>query len=282
MKPHNVFMTSQGSLKIGDFGLATSLARGKVTSRVGTPSYIAPEVLQYDGYGPPVDVWGVGCLAFEMMTLDFLYDRKGMLASDVQRKPIYSKELPPTYNPRLRDIVSTLLSADPSSRPTAANSLKIVEELIQKLGGATACYMHLQEQASGGSTGRGVSSSSMTSSWQRKTPSRVHAYVLCCEVALLQLVLAVWRTLSACICVQINHAARMRAFKSRSTLSHTTTYPHRRWQQQHRRCGKKMLSLTKPSLLPLAAGVILGCSVSYRSVLPLVLVLVLVLMLGWY
>jgi len=35
------------------------------------------KVLQYDGYGPPVDVWGVGCLAFEMMTLDFLHERKG-------------------------------------------------------------------------------------------------------------------------------------------------------------------------------------------------------------
>jgi serine/threonine protein kinase len=46
IKPHNVFMTSQGDLKLGDFGLATALARGKITSRVGTPSYIAPEVLQ--------------------------------------------------------------------------------------------------------------------------------------------------------------------------------------------------------------------------------------------
>jgi len=134
MKPHNVFITAKCNLKIGDFGLAKSLERSKATSRVGTPAYIAPEVLQYDvslpsracfmfgmfllfsylipralvrantlssfareikdaqgvghhlmstspvanhqGYGPPVDVWGVGCLAFEMMTLDMLCERQ--------------------------------------------------------------------------------------------------------------------------------------------------------------------------------------------------------------
>jgi serine/threonine protein kinase len=48
MKPHNVFITSKCNLKIGDFGLAKSLERSKATSRVGTPAYIAPEVLQYD------------------------------------------------------------------------------------------------------------------------------------------------------------------------------------------------------------------------------------------
>ncbi len=51
IKPHNVFMTSAGNLKLGDFGLATALARGKIRSRVGTPSYIAPEVLQTVGHG---------------------------------------------------------------------------------------------------------------------------------------------------------------------------------------------------------------------------------------
>eukprot|EP00291_Cryptomonas_curvata_P024345 CAMPEP_0172173332 /NCGR_PEP_ID=MMETSP1050-20130122/12989_1 /TAXON_ID=233186 /ORGANISM="Cryptomonas curvata, Strain CCAP979/52" /LENGTH=139 /DNA_ID=CAMNT_0012845063 /DNA_START=482 /DNA_END=897 /DNA_ORIENTATION=+ len=71
IKPHNVFMTSQGDLKLGDFGLATALARGKITSRVGTPSYIAPEVLQTDAYGR----------AMEMMTLQFLFERQGMLAA---------------------------------------------------------------------------------------------------------------------------------------------------------------------------------------------------------
>ena len=144
MKPHNVFITTHADLKIGDFGLATSLARKKVTSRVGTPSYIAPEVLQYDGYGEPVDLWGVGCLAYEMMTLDFLFERQGMLASgthmhthththtrlqahthththtlDVQRRRIKAEQLPLKYLAPLREMVAVMLLPDPATRPPA-------------------------------------------------------------------------------------------------------------------------------------------------------------------
>jgi serine/threonine protein kinase len=155
MKPHNVFISRQSNLKIGDFGLAKMLAKGKATSRVGTPAYIAPEVLQYDGYGPSVDVWGVGCLAYEMMSLDFLSERKGMLASEVQRQRVRQRDLPAAYNAGLRDVVASLLLADPAARPTAASTLQKIEEMTKHLGGAPAAYMDLQEQAAKASWGAG-------------------------------------------------------------------------------------------------------------------------------
>lgn len=48
LKPQNVFMQDDNNLKIGDFGLAQTIERGKRTSHVGTPCYMAPEVLQND------------------------------------------------------------------------------------------------------------------------------------------------------------------------------------------------------------------------------------------
>ena len=52
-------------------------------SKVGTPSYLAPEVLQNEEYGPAVDVWGAGCILLEMLTLDFLWERRGLLSVQV-------------------------------------------------------------------------------------------------------------------------------------------------------------------------------------------------------
>jgi serine/threonine protein kinase len=77
-----------GSIKIGDFGLASSLKRDKQTSKVGTPCYLSPEVLQNDTYGPAVDVWGAGCIVLEMMTFNFLWERRGMLSVQVLSQPV--------------------------------------------------------------------------------------------------------------------------------------------------------------------------------------------------
>ena len=82
MKPANCFIAPRATgedLKIGDFGLSVALEGGKKRSRVGTPSYLAPEVLQMDAYGDAVDVWGLGCIAVEMMTMEPLSQRPAML-----------------------------------------------------------------------------------------------------------------------------------------------------------------------------------------------------------
>ena len=48
---------------------------------------------------------------------------QGMLASDVQRKPVRSDQFPPSYNDGLRNVVSAMLQANPQARPTASISL---------------------------------------------------------------------------------------------------------------------------------------------------------------
>lgn len=75
MKAANVLITKTGVLKLADFGLARAISISKAgqqnryTNRVVTLWYRPPELLLGDrNYGPPVDMWGAGCIMAEMWT----------------------------------------------------------------------------------------------------------------------------------------------------------------------------------------------------------------------
>lgn len=75
MKAANVLITKHGVLKLADFGLARAFSipkndvKNRYTNRVVTLWYRPPELLLGDrNYGPPVDMWGAGCIMAEMWT----------------------------------------------------------------------------------------------------------------------------------------------------------------------------------------------------------------------
>jgi NIMA (never in mitosis gene a)-related kinase len=117
MKPLNCFITSGGSIKIGDFGLASSLKRDKQTSKVGTPCYLSPEILQNDSYGPAVDMWGAGCIVLEMMTFNFLWERRGMLSVQVLSRPLTHDDFPCDHSHALKNVAISMLDKEPENRP---------------------------------------------------------------------------------------------------------------------------------------------------------------------
>lgn len=71
MKAANILITKTGILKLADFGLARAFSekKNRYTNRVVTLWYRPPELLLGDrNYGPPVDLWGAGCIMAEMWT----------------------------------------------------------------------------------------------------------------------------------------------------------------------------------------------------------------------
>jgi len=69
LKPENVMLDHQGYLKLIDFGIAKKLDDGKnrTFTMVGTPHYMAPEVMRGQGYSTPVDLWSLGVIHFEFV-----------------------------------------------------------------------------------------------------------------------------------------------------------------------------------------------------------------------
>jgi len=69
LKPENVMLDAQGYLKLIDFGAAKKLEEGqsKAFTAIGTPHYMAPEVMRGHGYSTEVDIWSLGVMLFELV-----------------------------------------------------------------------------------------------------------------------------------------------------------------------------------------------------------------------
>lgn len=66
LKPENVIIDSEGFVKLIDFGTA-KVIQGRTYTLVGTPYYVAPEVIVGRGYGKSADLWSLGIMIYEFM-----------------------------------------------------------------------------------------------------------------------------------------------------------------------------------------------------------------------
>ena len=70
LKSENIFLTADAHIKLGDFGLSRQMdGAALATTTCGTPFYMAPEQVRRDGYAQPADVWALGVVFYEMLTL---------------------------------------------------------------------------------------------------------------------------------------------------------------------------------------------------------------------
>ncbi len=72
LKPQNILLTSKsplGDIKIVDFGLSRIVKSSEELREImGTPEYVAPEILSYDPISTATDMWSIGVLAYIMLT----------------------------------------------------------------------------------------------------------------------------------------------------------------------------------------------------------------------
>lgn len=115
LKPENLLLDYRGYGKVADFGLA-KFVLGPSYTLCGTPEYFAPEICDPKGYTKAVDWWGVGILAFELMTGDppFQADDPMQLLAEA-RGGLKQKQFKGSIGP-WTTFVKAMLSEDASKR----------------------------------------------------------------------------------------------------------------------------------------------------------------------
>ena len=123
MKSANVFLFSNGSAKLGDLNVSKVARRGLGYTQTGTPYYASPEVWKDKPYDNKSDVWSLGCVLYEMITL-----RPPFRAQDMEGlfkkvcKGQYSR-IPDRFSDDLFTIVQFLLQVNPATRPSCEQIL---------------------------------------------------------------------------------------------------------------------------------------------------------------
>jgi len=120
VKPSNLMVDGEGSLKILDFGLARREASKFTQSQaiIGTPNYMSPEQIRAEGIGPPSDIFAVGAVLYEIVTGVEAFP--GTVHQAMHRilfdEPRPIRALVPDVDPALEAILARALDKDPSRR----------------------------------------------------------------------------------------------------------------------------------------------------------------------
>jgi len=136
LKSDNVLMNSQGEFKLADFGMAVQLTNQTASLKtvVGSPYWMAPEILMERNYGKEVDVWSFGCVVIEMIDgvpPYFQYPPEKATKMIVENGAPAIKYLD-KISPDLKDFVGCCLEFDPKKRSTVEQLLR--HSFIQKYG----------------------------------------------------------------------------------------------------------------------------------------------------
>jgi NIMA (never in mitosis gene a)-related kinase 1/4/5 len=138
IKCANIFLSLNQEVKLGDFNVSKVAKKGSMLyTQTGTPYYASPEVWKDKPYDYKSDIWSLGCVLYEIVTLRppfKAFDMKGLY------KKVVSVDYPPVpsrYSSELQNIIKAMLQSNPSARPSC-------EQILQM----TSIFKNIKENSS--------------------------------------------------------------------------------------------------------------------------------------
>lgn len=147
IKSDSILLTLDGRIKLSDFGFCAQISKEvpKRKSLVGTPYWMAPEVIAKTPYGTEVDIWSLGIMVVEMVDGEPPYFSDTPITA---MKKLRDETAPSVKNvqrvsPVLKDFLGCMLTRDTLQRSSATD---LLEHPFMLQAGSTRCLVPLVEQ----------------------------------------------------------------------------------------------------------------------------------------
>ncbi|KAM9966163.1 hypothetical protein ACTFIR_006355 [Dictyostelium discoideum] len=124
IKGANILTTKEGKIKLADFGVATKFDDTSAAAVVGTPYWMAPEIIELNGATTKSDIWSVGCTVIELLTGSPPYYDLGQMPALFRIVQDDCPPLPEGISPPLKDWLMQCFQKDPNLRISAQKLLK--------------------------------------------------------------------------------------------------------------------------------------------------------------
>lgn len=125
IKPSNIFLTYDGKLKLGDFGVSKILEHTNDSAHtvIGTPLYMSPEVCANKAYTYKSDVWSLGCVLYEICTFNKPFWAESFVGLALKILNEQPESIPEVYSDEFCRVVFWLLEKEADKRPNAREIL---------------------------------------------------------------------------------------------------------------------------------------------------------------